>query len=446
MSLVGSAALPTHCDPTSDFLTKVSNYFHVCLPTPLAFVSSLSGILSILSWLFAQLPQIYKNYQLQSTAGISIFFLVEWCLGDATNLLGALFTNQASWQVVVAGYYVFVDVCLVCQYFWYTYTRPWLDGQSLHSRGSSIIDDDDSELINGLSPINSNFSEEEGNFGDDVHSMSKKPDHFQSDLPKKAQQQRESRGSNRTQSARMSSHGLGIYSEKATQPTSAPVPAHVQVNLNSNPFIPPRTVVYGTTLYTLASAVAASPISQPPPSALSQSYDFEVAGTVLAWTSTVLYLFSRLPQLYKNWSRKSTSGLSPLLFAAAFSGNLFYSTSLLTSPYAWRDFGPYGGHGWAGPEGSNRREWVLAALPFFLGAFGVLALDAFMGVQFRMYGERDTEVVVKIRDSQHGEGRWEVVSGYMRGWVPALGPERKVSVAEGSQLLSRSRVSEYGTL
>jgi hypothetical protein len=34
----------------------------------------------------------------------------------------------------------------------------------------------------------------------------------------------------------------------------------------------------------------------------------------------ILYLGSRPPQLYKNYQRKSTEGLSPLLFMAAFCG------------------------------------------------------------------------------------------------------------------------------
>lgn len=153
-------SLPPHCSPTTPFLAEISTYLHLCIPTPLALLSSTLGTLSIVSWLFAQLPQIYKNYQIQSTAGLSIFFLVEWCLGDATNLLGALFTNQAGWQVVVAGYYVFVDVCLVWQYFWYTIIKPRIDGQSLHSASSSERGDTDADSINGLSPINSHFRDE----------------------------------------------------------------------------------------------------------------------------------------------------------------------------------------------------------------------------------------------------------------------------------------------
>ena len=69
------------------------------------------------------MPQIFKNYQLQSASGLSIYFLGEWLLGDLSNLVGAILTRQAGWQVVIAGYYVFVDVWLVSQYFWYSQVK-----------------------------------------------------------------------------------------------------------------------------------------------------------------------------------------------------------------------------------------------------------------------------------------------------------------------------------
>lgn len=455
MPVFSVTSIPDHCDPISDFLARVSDYFHVCIPTPLAFLSSLLGIFSIISWLFAQLPQIYKNYQLQSTAGLSIFFLVEWCLGDTANLVGALLTNQAAWQVVVAGYYVFVDLCLVSQYFWYTYTRPWLDGQSLHSEGSSYYGDDESDIINGLSPINTNFGfddeqrvqENEGPKQADgaptkPADNSKLPDHAYEKAASTLRQE--------------ASNSADTFSEKSNSSATVSRPL-VEVHTRPSPLQSPRTLLYVSTLCALLSSATAFPAPSST-SSLSSAHVVhtnslvEIAGTVTSWLSAVLYLGSRIPQLVKNFRRKSTTGLSPLLFAAAFCGNLFYSTSLLTNPNAWNSFGPYGGHGWAGPRGSDRGAWVSAAIPFFLGAAGVLAMDGIMGIQFVVYGEMDQEKIVKVRDSEGGPGRWELVSGWMRGWIPAVRAERQVSIAEGSALLTRSREmsrshvsEEYGT-
>ena len=75
----------------------------------------------------------------------------------------------------------------------------------------------------------------------------------------------------------------------------------------------------------------------------------QVIGRLSAWTCTILYLTSRLPQIWKNVSpmcircfihldasskfvRKSVEGLSMYLFIFAFLGNTFYVSSILTSP------------------------------------------------------------------------------------------------------------------
>ena len=50
-------------------------------------------------------------------------------MGDLANLVGALLTEQALWQVVVAAYYVTVDICLVGQYIWYSHVKTWRKGR-----------------------------------------------------------------------------------------------------------------------------------------------------------------------------------------------------------------------------------------------------------------------------------------------------------------------------
>jgi hypothetical protein len=142
----------------------------------------------------------------------------------------------------------------------------------------------------------------------------------------------------------------------------------------------------------------------------------QTIGRVLSWMSTFFYLGSRLPQLYKNHQRRSTAGLSPALFFAAFCGNLFYSTSLLSNPCAWYSFKPYGGHGWAGPEGSDQAVWTALATPFWLGAAGVLLLDAAVGLQFLAFGDE-----LSIEIDRWGRRRRRV-TGWMRGWLPSTSP------------------------
>lgn len=379
------------------------------------------------------MPQIYKNYQIKSTAGLSLFFLVEWLMGDATNLLGALFTHQATWQIIIASYYVFVDFCLVVQFFWYTYLTQKVYGESLHSSASSEDGDDFSDMINSLSPINTSFRAD-----DDTPSL--KDDDETSRLP--------------PPHATNAPQFTAVSYEKAKTPTST-TGAYEKLGGSWMASPSPRTFMLAMNLSSLARPASSAPI--PGPSDPSSVHLFraetplEVAGMILSWSSTLLYLGSRLPQLYKNWTRQSTAGLSPLLFFAAFCGNFFYSASLLTNPNAWNDFDSYGGNGWAGVHGSQRGQWIAKAAPFFLGAFGVLGLDGMMGVQFLLYGEAEAKVV-RVRDG-HGHSHWERVNGWMRGWIPTIsGKEKVVDLAESQRLLSESRhqlsrrsTTEYGT-
>lgn len=57
-------------------------------------------------------------------------------------------------------------------------------------------------------------------------------------------------------------------------------------------------------------------------------YNYE-AGTVLGWASSIFYVIGRLPQLYLNYRRKTTEGLSMLMYIFTILGNTFYLLSVL---------------------------------------------------------------------------------------------------------------------
>ncbi|KAI9801207.1 MAG: hypothetical protein M1825_003481 [Sarcosagium campestre] len=434
------ASLPEHCAPSSTFLTHLSAIVHICVPTPLALLSTSLGCLSIASWLFAQLPQIFKNYQLKSTSGLSIYFLVEWLLGDTTNLLGALLTRQAAWQVVIAAYYVFVDLVLVLQFIWYTrlQSKP-PNYEVMGSRQSSFGAAsgtssyrgerdmrEDSSLVKVPHDERPSMSKQPTGYDGKAKSYANLPLHLSDgdSLPGKV--------------------AIHVPPLQRRRTVSGPYTVR-RVQQYPPGIVTPKTILFVSLLCTLASAHPglASTRSYSASGDASPSAS-ETAGRVLSWLSTILYLGSRLPQLYKNHKRQSTSGLSAKLFIAAFFGNLFYSSSLLTNPFAWNDYPPYGGGGWAGTEGNNRKEWIERAVPFWLGAAGVLGLDGAVGVQFLMFGEHPEEEIVKDR-----EGHWRRVTGWMRGWVPRVSRMSPNGIPrdedERASLLS-VRSDEYGAV
>ncbi|KAH6625168.1 PQ loop repeat-domain-containing protein [Boeremia exigua] len=440
-------SLPLNCEPTDELLESLSITFNTCIPSYLALVSTLLGTCSIVSWLFAQLPQIYKNYKLKSTSGLSVYFLSEWLLGDLTNLLGCLFTGQATWQIVIASYYVFVDCGLTGQWIWYEllhHGRPlrpiwgrWKSGENDGGSGGGM-----QQVAKGKTPETPDKK--------DIEVQHSAPlDAFR--IPNFARSP-----GNVKESYAVSPFGGPQILDSPGTPSNRNIR---RVAASSSPLASPKTLLYisvvfavlshGTLAHPTGPSPALSPLSSTPPMTTR-----EILGKIFSWSSTILYLGSRLPQLYKNHCRRSTAGLSPTLFAAAFFGNLFYSSSLLTNPSAWTDFPA--GSGWA-PDGSTRGVWISRALPFFLGAAGVLIMDAAVGVQFAVFGDgelkdargrmvlRDDEIVVEV--DEHGVMKrrrlhWRRVSGWMRGWAPAVSvaaTPSSIPIRTGGRALDEAR-------
>ncbi|KAI9314794.1 PQ loop repeat-domain-containing protein, partial [Dichotomocladium elegans] len=94
-----------------------------------------------------------------------------------------------------------------------------------------------------------------------------------------------------------------------------------------------------------------------------------IIGRVFAWICTSLYLMSRLPQIYKNYRRKSIDGLSPTLFLCAACGNLTYASSILLNP-------------------SSSRQSLIEAIPYLIGSLGTLSFDFTIFCQFLWYWRR----------------------------------------------------------
>ena len=339
-------------------------------------------------------------------------------MGDATNLIGSILTGQASWQVVLAGYYVSVDVVILSQYFWYTYIRPRRIVRLEESKSNhpSRDNDDSIERLDGPPALYESHTHDSNREADTRKAIRESEDspNTKFDLGH-SHQSYLGFCSREKEVAHVSNHGR----DAAQRWKFAQLSAKNAVLLTS---ALRAVAVEALPLYALKTGQPAE--SQAPDTLM-------VIGEFTSWICACCYLGSRLPQIYKNQQRRSTAGLSPALFISAFCGNFFYSSSLLTNPLAWSSYSPYGYHGWAGPEGSDRATWVRLAAPFFLGAFGVLALDAIIGFQFLRFGdgEEGAKVAVVISEDERGrrQRRWQKVTGWMRGWIPSPGREAKRS-------------------
>ncbi|XP_071331487.1 lysosomal amino acid transporter 1 homolog [Trachinotus anak] len=103
----------------------------------------------------------------------------------------------------------------------------------------------------------------------------------------------------------------------------------------------------------------------------------EIIGLSMGSVSSVFYLCSRLPQMYTNFKRKSTEGVSYFLFALAILGNTAYGLSvLLKNP----------------DEGQSVESYMIHHLPWIIGSLGTLFLDLIISIQFIIYRKAPVEV------------------------------------------------------
>ncbi|KAK7145638.1 hypothetical protein R3I93_013392 [Phoxinus phoxinus] len=98
----------------------------------------------------------------------------------------------------------------------------------------------------------------------------------------------------------------------------------------------------------------------------------EIIGFVIGSFSSVLYLCSRLPQMYTNYRRKSTEGVSFFLFALVILGNTTYGISVILK----------------NPDlGQGETSYLVHHLPWLIGSLGTLSLDLIISVQFMKYSK-----------------------------------------------------------
>lgn len=102
----------------------------------------------------------------------------------------------------------------------------------------------------------------------------------------------------------------------------------------------------------------ASSVAPPPPRS--------TAGTALGYTSSALYLTSRLSQIARNAARRSVEGLAISMFLCACAANSLYGASILIRSYTWAE--------------------LRSSLPWLIGSLGTVALDLTIFAQWRTLG------------------------------------------------------------
>lgn len=229
--------------------------------------------LSIAFYVFAMLPQLWKNYRLKSVDGLSFGFLFTWLLGDTSNMLGAILTDQYPNVKATSIYFLFSDVVILLQYAYY-------------SRGFHLR----------LRKTNRHSEDGDDSYGDDEEVGG---DEFGEKTPL-IDGDSNNRQSYRSLLVKPALTALCITLVQNFEYADAVSPFHPEQQAplcNFSRKLPPLAVQFGYGM---------------------------------AWLSGLLYFSSRIPQILTNYRQKSVRGLSVMLFVLTVAANLSYGVAIIT--------------------------------------------------------------------------------------------------------------------
>jgi hypothetical protein len=114
----------------------------------------------------------------------------------------------------------------------------------------------------------------------------------------------------------------------------------------------------------LVTAASATDLAKPyrPP---------ELIGTLLGWLSTMSYATSRIPQIYHNFKRRLTDGLSIQFFVVVILENVTYAASI----FFW----------------DSSFEYAWQQMPWLVGSVGMLGFDFLVIGQFLVFGSANKD-------------------------------------------------------
>ncbi|KAL3319229.1 PQ loop repeat-containing protein 2 [Cichlidogyrus casuarinus] len=283
------------------------------------------------------MPQIIENVKRGiPDEAMSPFLILFWTIGDTLNLTGAILTKQLVLQLVVACISICADLAMGGQFIYY--------GQK-HKR----ILREEKKALQAQGPI-------------EVEHVSPRHGSF-------------------TAPVSLAAFGVGLFTLTSYFNTMQ---------------IPPSFRDSNSPIQRQLLAIDDDQ--------LALDYLFptklEYVGYVLGWLSTLMYFSSRFPQLYRNWSRKTTDGLSLGLFILACTGNSSYGLQIFLS--------------------SSDTRTLIRSLPWILGSMGVLTLDLIILFQFYWYRMPPNEY--QLYEDEDGLLHAEPLFGLQTGVEAELAP------------------------
>ncbi|AQK89384.1 PQ-loop repeat family protein / transmembrane family protein [Zea mays] len=133
MGVIGGTP-PASCPTTRHCAEWARIYLKYCLCSQKEGAALALGLISVVSWGLAEVPQIMTNYRHKSTEGLSVAFLMTWIVGDLFNLAGC-FLEPATVRTITCTSFSEPSSTLPTQFYMallYTITTLILTGQTIY--------------------------------------------------------------------------------------------------------------------------------------------------------------------------------------------------------------------------------------------------------------------------------------------------------------------------
>ncbi|XP_073311084.1 vacuolar histidine transporter YPQ3-like isoform X2 [Primulina huaijiensis] len=334
----------------------VERFLNDCLCNVKDEFSFSFGLMSLVFWGVAEIPQIITNFRSKSGHGVSLLFLLTWVAGDIFNLVGCLLEPATlPTQLYTAALYTISTVILVLQSIYYDHFKKWKK-RSVKKSNQEVED-----LKKPLKPTRQSDS------------AIPIPGKTRASAPREVYYYTSARSMASSTTPPVLSHlrpvrsgpsAVGLEHDSSSDGEDAQITPQ---KYSSKPKGIPRSAGYG--------AFLATSISLPPETnALMQVYvgltgrkllqeggSETVLGQSLGWMMAAIYMGGRLPQIWLNIKRGSVEGLNPFMFVFALAANATY----VARSTAWHK--------------------IKANLPWLLDAIVCVLLDLFIILQYVYY-------------------------------------------------------------
>ena len=385
------------CDPSTEdgmpYNRLIAHIFRDCVYIERDYIGFFIGLSSLLFWIFAQGPQFVTNCKNNSASALSVWFLAQWMFGDSVNLISTFLTNQISTVKITSILFVSMDVCLLLQYL-------CLEGCCCCARKKKrkrkkklriLTNDNHGETKDPLLRVridgNGNYGSTDMNNNTRRTSTSALYGAFVPVLifcsiftilgmsinvpPQHIELYNNNNNNNAmlVQQQRIPSQHYNIRRRQLFFQSSSNNNNNNDINNNNSNEPKTKKISFNVKHFYLFAGRGAPPAHRPPSCTEDDSPQWEkTIGVVFGWVSTVIYLFSRIPQILKNIKRGSVEGLSPIMFFCAVMGNLTYAGGILIR--------------------ARNEAAVIKALPYLVGSIGTLCFDFTILLQFLYYKDK----------------------------------------------------------